>query len=269
MSYQNTEVRTCCSREMEQTSRLGVKRGCWQLQHLGSRTENRITGLRDEPGEFQEALSEKLDGYLDISPWLDTMYAGRGKWAHSRLAEPSLSTCFWHCPSQVGICTTEHGGIGRQPLGGAFRPDTLHCSCCIGPIRPGYSPLTSATPGIFILRWDPQHSKNKFLLSVLTGTTLSAYDTQSLRCWAPAQDSLSPQSRTGKPWGTEPALLLHADEEDKGNTFLHPQELSSLCEELHHFADELQPSLQGHLIGRADADWEERGLLSGSHSAAS
>lgn len=168
MSYPNTEVRTCCSREMEQTSRLGVKRGCWQLQHLGSRTENRITGLRGEPGEFQEALSEKLDDYLDISPWLDTMYAGRGKWAHSRLAEPSLSTCFWHCPSQVGICTTEHGGIGRQPLGGAFRPDTLHCSCCIGPIRPGYSPLASATPGIFILRWDPQHSSSLFLLSVLT-----------------------------------------------------------------------------------------------------
>lgn len=199
MSYQNTKVRTCCSGEMEQTSRLGVKRGCWQLQRLGSRTENRITGLRGEPGEFQEGLSENLDDHLDISPWLDTVCAGRGKWAHSRLAKSSLSTCFWHSPSQVGIHTTGHGGIGRQPLRGAFRADMLHYSCCIGQKRTRYSPLTSATPGIFILRWDPRHSSSLFLLPILTGTTLSAYGTQRMGCWDAAQESLSPQSMTGKP----------------------------------------------------------------------
>lgn len=170
MSYQNTNVRTCCSGEMEQTSRLGVKRGCWQLQRLGSRTENRITGLRGEPGEFQEGLSENLDDYLDISPWLDTVCAGRGKWAHSRLAKPSLSTCFWHCPSQVGICTTGHGGIGRQPLRGAFRADMLHYSCCIGPkknkifssdichTRYLYSEMGPTTQQLFVLAANPHRN---------------------------------------------------------------------------------------------------------------
>lgn len=93
---------------------MGSKGGAGSYSVLAQELKT-VTGVRGKPGEFREALSEKLGRCLDISPWLDSV-VGRKTCTHSagkaqslppasgtvsaRLASTLLDTGHWQAAPQ-------------------------------------------------------------------------------------------------------------------------------------------------------------------------
>lgn len=92
---------------------LGVKRWCWQLQCLGSRTEN---SNRSERWAYRVLGGpiRKAGRVSWHSPLVGLCVLG-GECVHTLLAKPNPSTCFWHSLSQVGISTSGYRALAGSP----------------------------------------------------------------------------------------------------------------------------------------------------------